>query len=70
MARKRMQAPRGSNLDEFFWQGSDLIGRLAAGHLVIQVMDQNGKLMMSPQARVLHIEEYRKDRWRSGVVFL
>jgi hypothetical protein len=47
-----------------------LIGRLAAGHLVIQVTDEAGKYMISPQARVLHIEEYRKGRSRSGVVFV
>jgi len=69
-ARKRMQFPRASSLDEFFWQGSYLIGRVAEGHMVIQVTDEGSKHMISPEARVLHVEEYRKGRSRSGVVFL
>jgi hypothetical protein len=69
-ARKRMQYPRASNIDEFYWHGSDFIHRLAAGHMVIQVTEEAGKKMISPQARVLHIEEYRKRRSRSAVVFL
>jgi hypothetical protein len=69
-ARKRMQFPRASNLDEFYWHGSDLIGRLAGGHMVIQVTDEGSKHMISPEARVVHVEEYRKGRSRSGVVFL
>jgi hypothetical protein len=69
-ARKRMQYPRASNLDEFYWRGSDLIGRLDQGHLVIQVMEERGKHMIFPQARVLHIQEYRKGRSLSGVVFV
>jgi hypothetical protein len=68
-ARKRMQFPRASTLDEFFWEGSDLIGRLAVGHMVIQVTDEGSKRMISPETRVLHVEEYRKSRSR-GVVFL
>jgi len=69
-ARKRMRAPRGSDLHEIFWWGSDLIGRLNEGHMVLEVTNEAGKDMISPQGRVLHIEEYRKGRSRSGVVFI
>jgi len=69
-ARERMKAPRGSDVDEFFWHGSDLIGRLGEGHIVVQVTDEANKRMVSPEGRVLHIEEYRKGRSRSGVVFV
>jgi hypothetical protein len=68
-ARKRMRHPRASKLEEFYWWGSDLIGRLNEGDLVIQVEDEAGKNMVFPQGRVLHIQEYRKGRSRSGVVF-
>jgi c-di-GMP-binding flagellar brake protein YcgR len=38
--------------------------------MVVQVTEEGGKHMISPQARVLHIEEYRKGRSRCGVVFV
>lgn len=69
-ARKRLRFPRRSFVDEMFWNGTDLIGRLQEDHMVIQVTEELDKRMVSPQGRVLHIEEYKDGRTRWGVVFL
>jgi hypothetical protein len=63
-ARKRMRTPRGAKVDEFICSGSDLIDRLAAGHLVVQIINEGSKQMLSPQARVLHIEKFKKGRFQ------
>jgi hypothetical protein len=68
-ARRRKLHPRASNLDEFYWHGPDLVGRLDERDLVIQVTEEAGRHVIFPQARVLHIQEYRKGRSRHGVVY-
>lgn len=69
-ARKLLRFPRRSVVDEFFWDGFDLLGRLAVNDIVIQVTNETDRRMVSTQGRVLHIERYREGQIRRGVVFL
>jgi hypothetical protein len=70
-AGKRVRSTRRFRIDEFCWDGSNLIGRLQPNELIIQVIDeQEGKQMVSPQGRVLHVQQYRRGRTRCGIVFV
>ena len=70
-ARKRLRSRHNFSVDEFFWSGLDLLGRLHVDDLILQVTDESpSKQMVSPLGRVLHIEKYKLGRTWSGVVFV
>jgi hypothetical protein len=43
-----MQYPRASNLDEFYWRGPDVIGRLDEGDLVEEAIIAGNRLLIRP----------------------
>jgi len=59
VARERMDAPRRHFLDDFFWQG---LSSFRKGDTLLQVVERNGRKIMYPPGRVIHMARrtYRK----------
>jgi hypothetical protein len=70
-ARRKMQSPRASWIDEFYWKGAEFLRRVDESHQVLQVTDEGrGKQMLSPCGHVLHVERYQERTALCGIVFV
>ncbi len=70
-ARKRFRSSKKFRIEQFHWSGQDFLKKLGADDLLVQVMaERNGTTMVSPAARVLHIQSYLQGRGHHAIVFL
>jgi hypothetical protein len=67
-AKKRMDKPRSHELEELWHRGKCPYGE---GDLVVQVLDEgNGRPMVSPAGKVVHIEPWSSGRRKCTFIFL
>lgn len=69
-AKEKMRSSTRFRVEQFHWQGLDLLQGLEADHLLMQFMDEGKQTMVSPAARVVHVRRYMKGTRHNAVVFL
>jgi hypothetical protein len=70
-AKKKLRSSGAYQIERFHWVGLNLLKELRPRHILVQMTEEGGKTtMVSPAARVLHIQRYKKRRWHNAIVFL
>jgi hypothetical protein len=70
-AKARIKAKRRYSVEGLHWHGVQFLRRLKPDHLLVQVTEEaDGRVLVSPAARVLHLEPYTKKSRQHAIVFV
>jgi hypothetical protein len=71
IARRRLTSVRKYKIDEFKWQGNDLLKFIRNTDLLMQIFTRhNNSVEVLPAGRVLNVEKYRVDGATTAIVFV